>query len=62
VLRDEGEGIPPRRALVVPGLDLMKGELQGWTSTPPAERERLSKRNSYRVLDRFRNRLDLAVP
>ena len=29
--------------------------------TPPAERDRLSKRNFYRVLDRFRTRLDLAL-
>jgi cysteinyl-tRNA synthetase len=62
VLRDAGEGSPARRALIVPALPLTRGEPRAWTGTPPAERDRLSKRNFYRVLDRFRNRLDLAVP
>jgi hypothetical protein len=62
VLRDEGEGADPRRALAVPGLSLERGEPQAWSSTPAAERDRLSKRNFYRVLDRFRTREDLAVP
>ncbi|MEO5704257.1 MAG: glycosyltransferase [Candidatus Limnocylindrales bacterium] len=62
VLRDEGEETPPRRAVTVPGLLLTRGEPRAWTGTPPAERDRLSKRNFYRVLDRFRTRLDLAVP
>jgi glycosyltransferase involved in cell wall biosynthesis len=61
VLRDEGEGVPPRRAVVVPGLPLDRGEPRAWTATSPADRDRLSKRNFYRVLDRFRTRLDLAV-
>jgi hypothetical protein len=62
VLRDEGEGTASRRAVVVPGLPLSRGEPHAWTATAPAERDRLSKRNFYRVLDRFRARLDLAVP
>lgn len=62
VLRDEGEGSAPRRAVVVPGLPLTRGEPRAWTTIPPAERDRLSKRNFYRVLNRFRTRLDLAVP
>jgi hypothetical protein len=61
-LRDPGEGGPPRRALAVPDLPLVRGEPWAWTSTPKRERERLSKRNFYRVLDSFRDRLDLAVP
>jgi Glycosyl transferase family 2 len=60
VLRDEGEGRPPRRALVVPGLQLERGEPAAWRDTAPAERDRLSKRNFYRILDRFRTRPDLA--
>jgi cysteinyl-tRNA synthetase len=60
VLRDEGEDRVPRRAAVVPGLPLERGEPTAWTATPPAVRDRLSKRNFYRVLDRFRTRLDLA--
>jgi cysteinyl-tRNA synthetase len=62
VLRDEGEGVAPRRAVVVPPLPLQRGEPHAWAATPQAERDRLSKRNFYRVLDRFRTRLDLAVP
>ena len=60
VLRDEGEGSPPRRALVVPGLPVDRSEPAAWRDTRPAERDRLSKRNFYRVLDRFRARPDLA--
>jgi hypothetical protein len=60
VLRDEGEGSPPRRAIVVPGLPLERGEPAAWRDSKPAERDRLSKRNFYRVLDRYRTRLDLA--
>ena len=59
VLRDEGEDRPPRRALVVPNLPIVRHEHRGWTSVAPDERDRLSKRNFYRVLDRFGGRLDL---
>jgi cysteinyl-tRNA synthetase len=59
VLRDEGEGSPPRRALAV-AIPAMRHEHRGWTSLPEAERDRLSKRNFYRVLDRFGWRRDLA--
>jgi hypothetical protein len=62
VLRDQDEGRPPRRALVVPGLPLERAEPAAWRATRPAERDRLSKRNFYRILDRFRARSDLAVP
>jgi hypothetical protein len=62
VLRDEGEGALPRRAVAVPGLPLERSEPAAWRRTPAAERDRLSRRNFYRVLDRFRTRLDLAVP
>lgn len=61
VLRDEGEGSQPRRAVAVPGLRLDRGEPRAWSATPPDERDRLSKRNFYRVLDRFRGREDLEV-
>jgi hypothetical protein len=62
VLRDEGEDRPPRRALVVPDLPIVRHEHRGWTSVAPDERDRLSKRNFYRVLDRFGARLDLVSP
>jgi hypothetical protein len=61
VLRDAGEGRPPRRALAVPNLPVTRSEPSAWTSTPQRERDRLSKRNFYRVLERFRARPDLAV-
>lgn len=61
VLRDEGEGTTPRAAVAVPGLPLERGEPRAWATTPAADRDRLSKRNFYRVLDRFRTRTDLAV-
>jgi hypothetical protein len=62
VLRDEGEGRAPRRAVAVPGLSFERGEPAALRLTPAAERDRLSRRNAYRVLDRFRARTDLAVP
>jgi hypothetical protein len=60
-LRDDGEGRAPRRALAIPKLPVARERPWSWTSTPARERERLSKRNFYRVLDRYRTRLDLAV-
>ncbi len=60
VLRDEGEDVPPRRAAVVAGVPLERSEPRAWVTTPPAVRDRLSKRNFYRILDRFRTRRDLA--
>jgi GT2 family glycosyltransferase len=61
VLRDEGEDRPPRRAVAV-DLPAIRHEHRGWASMPEAERERLSKRNFYRIIDRFGWRLDLARP
>jgi hypothetical protein len=62
VLRDEGEDRPPRRAVAVPVVPVLRREPHAWTAREPAERERLSKRNFYRLLDRFRGRTDLALP
>jgi cysteinyl-tRNA synthetase len=58
VLRDEGEESPPRRAVAV-DLPAVRHEHRGWSSLPEAERERLSKRNFYRIIDRFGWRRDL---
>jgi GT2 family glycosyltransferase len=55
-LRDRGG-----RAMVVPNLPLRRHEHRLWESTEPDERERLSKRNTYRFLDRWRDREDLLV-
>lgn len=49
------------QAVVVGGLPLVRHEHRLWESSEPAERERLSKRNTYRFLDRWRNREDLLV-
>jgi glycosyl transferase family 2 len=59
VLRDEGAEEPPRRAVSLAGLPLRRYEHRGYVSLPDAERERQSKRNFYRILDRFRDRRDL---
>lgn len=59
VLRDRGEGERPRRAVVLDGLPLVRHEHRGYTSLPEAERDRLSKRNFYRIIDRFGSRRDL---
>jgi hypothetical protein len=58
VLRDEGPGAPPRRAVSVE-IPAVRHEHRGWTSLPEEERDRLSKRNFYRIIDRFGNRRDL---
>ena len=55
-LRDRGG-----RAVVVPNLPLEKHEHRLWEATDPKERQRLSKRNMYRFLDRWGNRPDLLV-
>jgi len=55
-LRDRGG-----RAVALASLPLVKHEHRLWESTEPHERERLSKRNTYRFLDRWRDREDLLV-
>jgi hypothetical protein len=61
VLRDNGPGQPPRRAVSLEGLPLVRHEHRGYTSVPDHERDRLSKRNFYRIIDRFGSRRDLLV-
>jgi len=53
-LRDRGA-----RAVVTPDLPVVRHEHRLWDATEPIERERLSKRNTYRFLDRWRDREDL---
>ena len=60
LLRDEGEGSPPRRAIAVE-LPAVRHEHRGWSSLPEAERDRQSKRNFYRIIGRFGSRRDLLV-
>jgi hypothetical protein len=59
VLRDEGEEVPPRRAVSIDGLPAVRHEHRGYTSLPDDERDRQSKRNFYRIIDRFGWRRDL---
>jgi hypothetical protein len=61
VLRDEGEGVEPRRAVVLGDLPAVRHEHRGWASLPEEERTRQSKRNFYRIIDRFGSRRDLLV-
>jgi Glycosyl transferase family 2 len=61
VLRDEGEGTEVRRAIRVADLPAVRHEHRGWESLPEAERARQSKRNFYRIIDRFGSRRDLLV-
>ena len=61
VLRDEGPDRAPRRALALAETPLERHEHRGWTSLAVDERDRLSKRNFYRILDRVRDRRDLLV-
>ena len=42
-------------------VPVRRHEHRRWAATPQADRERLSKRNFYRFLDRFRGRTDLLV-
>jgi GT2 family glycosyltransferase len=48
-------------ARVVSDLPVRRHEHREWESTPQAERERLSRRNFYRFLDRWRTREDMLV-
>jgi hypothetical protein len=61
VLRDEGEEGAPRRAVRLDGLPIERHEHRGWSSLADDERDRQSKRNFYRIIDRFGWRRDLLV-
>ncbi len=49
------------RAVRTPSLPFERHEHRGWTSLPDGERDRLSKRNFYRFLDRWGDRPDLLL-
>ena len=49
------------RAVVVKDLPVTRHEHRLWEATEPHERDRLSRRNTYRFLDRWRDREDLLV-
>jgi hypothetical protein len=46
---------------VLVDVPVRRHEHRMYHSTPPPERDRLSKRNYYRFLERFRDRFDLLV-
>lgn len=50
-----------RRAMVVAGLPLRRHQHRLWEAETDDERERLSKKNFYRFLDRWGKRTDLLV-
>jgi cysteinyl-tRNA synthetase len=60
VLRDEGEGEAPRRAVSVE-VPAIRHEHRGWASLDDEARTRQSKRNFYRIIDRFGSRRDLLL-
>jgi GT2 family glycosyltransferase len=49
------------RAVRTEPLPVVRHEHRGWASLPDAERDRLSKRNFYRFLDRWGGRRDLLL-
>ena len=59
VLRAGPESARAARRAVRLDLPLVRREPRGVAALPAAERDRLAKRNSYRLLDRFRHRADL---
>ena len=61
VLRDEAERQEPRRAIRVADIPAIRHEHRGWGSLPEDERTRQSKRNFYRIIDRFGSRRDLLI-
>jgi GT2 family glycosyltransferase len=60
-LRDEGVDAPPRRAVALADLPVRRHRHRGYASLPETERDRLSKRNFYRIIDRFGERRDLLL-
>jgi len=59
VLRDEGPDAAPRRAVAL-DLPLRRHPRRDRHGVSEGERERLSRRNLYRIIDRFGKRQDLA--
>jgi hypothetical protein len=65
VLRDQAEDAPDdepaRRAVRVLEVPVEHHAHRGWAALPEHERDRLSRKNLYRVLKRFASRRDLLV-
>ena len=58
VLRDEGDGEPARRAVALPAVPIA---LPSVAAARADERDRTSRRDFYRIIDRFGSRRDLIV-
>ena len=61
VLRDDGEGSRPRRAVSLAGLPIVRHERRDQAGLSDDERDRQGKRDFYRIIDRFGARRDLLV-
>ena len=57
----KGRGSRRAGRCALDGLPVVRHEHRGWTSLPDEERDRQSKRNFYRIIDRFGSRRDLLV-
>jgi hypothetical protein len=62
VLRDMGPGGSPRRAVQLADLPFEEQGAAPGATADPGDRDRKTKRDGYRILDRFGGRPDLAVP
>lgn len=61
VLRDEGDGEPPRRAVRLGDLPVARSEVEPPPSQSAGAPDRSTKRDLYRIIDRFGSRTDLLV-
>ena len=61
VLRDEGEGSPPLRAVSLGDLPFIRHAERGYPSLSDEQRDHQGKRDFYRIMDRFGPRPDLLV-
>lgn len=61
-LRLRTAGPVVRRAVAVGAEHCRRHTHRAWEETEPEERQRLSRKNMRRILDRFGDRLDLTVP
>ena len=62
VLRDQADEAadgPPRRAVQVRDLPVLRHERRTWPGVPDDQRERVERKSRYRVLKRFATRRDL---
>jgi hypothetical protein len=61
VLRDDGEAAAPRAALAIADLPVTRGVEEDIEAGGARERDRLERRDFYRLIDRFGSRRDLLL-